>query len=78
MGEKKICSEHKGKAISFICMDPFCKEIPSCCILCIKGNHGKCGDSFIIEIEEQNTKIKIINSSCDMDDLSKRLGSLID
>jgi hypothetical protein len=33
-------------------MDPYCKATPSGCILCIKGHHGKCGDSFIIEIED--------------------------
>jgi len=54
------CEHHPSKLVQFACFDSRCSKPAQCCVLCIKNDHNKCKDEFIILIREIENKVDLV------------------
>ena len=78
MESKTTCETHEGKKIMFYCLDPRCKNEPMCCIYCIKGDHSKCKDEFLLDKDDAKNRIKLVKNESDPTIITKKLNQLME
>lgn len=65
-----FCKNHEEREIKYFCLSKRCKINPKLCILCLKNDHKKCENDYIVKkseflksIQIQETDIRILSSS---------------
>ena len=65
-----MCECHEDREIKFFCLSKMCEKNPKMCILCLKNEHKKCENDFIVKKKEflkriqiEETDIRISSSS---------------
>lgn len=76
MIEGESCPIHSSHKITWVCLDPRCTSANAkSCLICVKNNHKKCHDEYVIEISEFAEKVVIIKSGFDSNKLAKVVSS---
>lgn len=73
-----FCETHTNKLLQFICLDPMCSKSTRACVLCVKNDHSKCKDDFIILTREMDEKVDLIKSESDSTKITHKLNEILE
>lgn len=76
--EPLICETHALKPLQFICLDPHCSKSSNACILCVKKDHIKCKDEYLILSNEIDERVSIERPQAMNKELREKLIETID
>lgn len=74
-----VCSKHENQKIKYACVDPKCPcDSALCCIFCIKNNHNKCKDEFVVGVNDFKSKLELHLADYDSDKIINALSEVLD
>lgn len=73
-----FCETHPNKSVQFVCLDPRCSKPTRACVICIKNDHNKCKDDYILLSREIEDKVDLIKPSTNNKQLVQKLNEILE